>query len=154
MEVICLEEKAFYSLVEEVVERLKEKHHIKHDKWISTERVMELMNVKSKTTLQNLRDTGAITFTQPQKKIILYDYDSIMDETIDEIYLKGFNHAYLIAKYNMMILEKTLIAPNEGPYFEGLVDGKESVKLEQRKTRFREIEKIQHRKDKNLDLEL
>ena len=78
MEVICLEEDAFHSLVEEVVERLKEKHQIKNDPWVSPERAMQLLNIKSKTTLQNLRDTGAITYTQPQKKIILYDYDSIM----------------------------------------------------------------------------
>ena len=36
------------------------------------------VNIKSKSTLQKLRDEGSITFTQPQKKIILYDYDSIM----------------------------------------------------------------------------
>ena len=78
MQVICLEEDAFYNLVDEVVERLKEKHQIQNDKWMSTERAMALLTIKSKTTLQNLRDTGAITYTQPQKKIILYDYDSIM----------------------------------------------------------------------------
>ena len=79
MNVICLEDEAFYSLVEEVVERIKEKHSIKNDKWVSPERAMELLNIKSKTTLQNLRNTGAIIYTQPQKKIILYDYDSIID---------------------------------------------------------------------------
>lgn len=79
MNVICLEDDAFYSLVEEVVDRIKEKHNIEQDKWVSPERAMELLNIKSKTTLQNLRDTGAIVFTQPQKKIILYDYDSILD---------------------------------------------------------------------------
>lgn len=79
MNVICLEDEAFYSLVEEVVDRIKEKHKITQDKWVSPERAMELLNIKSKTTLQNLRDTGAIVYTQPQKKIILYDYDSIQD---------------------------------------------------------------------------
>jgi hypothetical protein len=78
MNVICLEDEAFYTLVEEVVTRIKEKHQIKNDKWVSPERAMEILNIKSKTTLQNLRDTGAIVFTQPQKKIILYDYDSII----------------------------------------------------------------------------
>lgn len=78
MNVICLEEAAFYNLVEEVVDRLKEKHKIINDKWVSPERAMELLNIKSKSTLQNLRDTGSITFTQPQKKIILYDHDSIL----------------------------------------------------------------------------
>ena len=50
MEVICLQEEAFYILVEEVVERLKEEHNIRNDKWVSPERAMELLNIKSKTT--------------------------------------------------------------------------------------------------------
>jgi hypothetical protein len=78
MEVICLQDEAFYQLVEDVVDRLKEKKNISQDKWVSPERAMEILNIKSKTTLQKLRDAGSITFTQPQKKIILYDYDSIM----------------------------------------------------------------------------
>jgi hypothetical protein len=79
MEVICLESEAFYGLVEKVVDRIKEKNGIKHDKWIDTEKAMELLNIKSKTTLQTLRDEGKIRFSQPQRKIILYDRDSIME---------------------------------------------------------------------------
>jgi uncharacterized membrane protein YdfJ with MMPL/SSD domain len=78
MEVICLQEEAFYQLVEQVVDRIKEKHNVTQDKWVSPERAMEILNIKSKTTLQKLRDDGSITYTQPQKKIILYDYNSIM----------------------------------------------------------------------------
>ena len=78
MEVICLQDEAFYELIEEVVDRIRDKQQTTEEKWITPERAMELLNIKSKTTLQNLRDTGAITFTQPQRKIILYDYDSIM----------------------------------------------------------------------------
>lgn len=77
MQVICLEEEAFYALVEQVVSRLKEKNNQIEDKWISDEEAMRLLNVKSKTTLQKLRDEGKIRFTQPQKKIILYDRESI-----------------------------------------------------------------------------
>ena len=77
MEVICLEDKAFYALIEEVVERLKEKHSQELDKWVSGEQAMQLLNIKSKTTLQTLRDEGKIRFSQPQKKIIVYDRDSI-----------------------------------------------------------------------------
>ena len=58
MEVICLQDEAFYQLIEDVVERLKEKQNIIHDKWISPERAMEVLNIKSKTTLQKLRDKG------------------------------------------------------------------------------------------------
>lgn len=77
MQVICLQEEAFYALVEEVVARLKEKHGHQQDKWLSDEQAMQLLNIKSKTTLQKLRDEGKIRYSQPQKKIILYDRESI-----------------------------------------------------------------------------
>lgn len=79
MKVICLQEDALYELIDEVVARIKEKNNISQDPWVSPERAMELLNVKSKSTMQKLRDSGQILFTQPQKKIILYNYDSIMD---------------------------------------------------------------------------
>lgn len=77
MKVICLEETAFFTLIEEVVQRLKEKHGEEKQKWISDDQAMQLLNIKSKTTLQKLRDEGKIRFSQPQKKVILYDRDSI-----------------------------------------------------------------------------
>jgi hypothetical protein len=79
MEVICLEDEAFYALVESVVKRIREQQGIKEDKWISTEEAMNKLRIKSKTTLQKLRDEGQIRFTQPEKKIILYDSTSIED---------------------------------------------------------------------------
>lgn len=77
MNVICLQDEAFYSMIEEVVARLKEKHDIKLEKWISDMEAMALLKITSKTTLQKFRDEGKIRFSQPQKKIILYDRDSI-----------------------------------------------------------------------------
>jgi hypothetical protein len=77
MSAICLEEPAFYALIEQVVERLKDKNGMSKDKWVAEPEAMRLLNVKSKTTLQKLRDEGKIRFSQPQKKIILYDRDSI-----------------------------------------------------------------------------
>ena len=77
MNVICLQDEALYALIEQVVTRLKEKNGQEREKWISDEQAMQLLNIKSKTTLQKLRDEGKIRFSQPQKKIILYDRDSI-----------------------------------------------------------------------------
>ena len=77
MQIVCLEEDAFYALVEQVVSRLKKEHIKEKAKWISDEEAMQLLNIKSKTTLQKLRDEGKIRFSQPQKKVILYDTDSI-----------------------------------------------------------------------------
>ena len=76
MEVICLEDGAFYAFVEQVFQRLKEKEKAE-DKWISAEEAMHKLRITSKTTLQKLRDEGKIRFSQPEKKIILYDIDSI-----------------------------------------------------------------------------
>ncbi|MBK6354264.1 MAG: helix-turn-helix domain-containing protein [Saprospiraceae bacterium] len=77
MEVICLEDEAFYTLIDRVVARIKDKEGIKEDRWISTEEAMNKLRIKSKTTLQKLRNEGKIRFSQPEKKIILYDRNSI-----------------------------------------------------------------------------
>lgn len=79
MEVICLEDKAFYALIDEVVTRLKKEHDEEKEQWIGDEEAMHLLNIKSKTTLQKLRDEGKIRFSQPQKKVILYDRYSIAE---------------------------------------------------------------------------
>jgi hypothetical protein len=79
MQVICLEDAAFYALIDEVVARIKEKSGLQPDKWITDAEAMKLLNIKSKTTLQELRDKGKIRFSQPNRKNILYDRDSIME---------------------------------------------------------------------------
>lgn len=77
MNVICIEEAAFDRLVEKVIEVIRNEclHH--RDKWISAEEAMHKLRISSKTTLQKFRDTGKIRYSQPEKKIILYDADSI-----------------------------------------------------------------------------
>ena len=77
MEVICLEDEAFFNLFDRVLNHIKEKQGVKLDKWISGEEAMKMLRISSKTTLQDLRDSGKIRFSQPAKKIILYDTDSI-----------------------------------------------------------------------------
>ncbi len=77
MNIICLHDEAFYALIEEVVKRVKTSINKAEDKWISTEEAMKKLRIHSKTTLQKLRDEGKIRFTQPEKKLILYDSDSI-----------------------------------------------------------------------------
>ena len=78
MEVICLEDSAFYALIEQVVQRIKDQQNIKEDQWISGEEAMQILRISSKTTLQKLRDEGKIRFSQPEKKHILYDRVSLM----------------------------------------------------------------------------
>ena len=76
MEVICLEEDAFFKLVETVVDRLGGSNETL-PKWVNQEEAMRLLNVKSPTTMQEYRNNGEIRFTQPRKRVILYDRDSI-----------------------------------------------------------------------------
>lgn len=79
MQVICLQEEAFYALIEKVVARIQRQQEKKGDrwKWIDDTEAMKKLSIKSTTTLQKLRDEGFIRFSQPRKKIILYDVDSI-----------------------------------------------------------------------------
>lgn len=78
MQVICLEERAFFQLLEKVVAHLKEKHNVKEDRWITAVEAQRRLGV-SKSTMQRLRDSQTIVFSQPRKKIILYDSHSIND---------------------------------------------------------------------------
>ncbi len=77
MDVICIETQAFDELIDQVVARvLEQKKEV--PKWISPEEAMEMLNITSKTTLQRLKNEGHIGFSQPMKKLILYDRESIL----------------------------------------------------------------------------
>jgi hypothetical protein len=77
LEVVCLEEKAFYALFDKVVAHIGKKQESQPRQWIDGDEAMNMLNISSKTTLQKLRDTGKIRFSQPQPRIILYDRNSI-----------------------------------------------------------------------------
>lgn len=77
MNVICLQEDAFYELVRQVVSKLKETDHVKEDEWIDSTEAMKILNCK-KTKLQELRHSGLIEYSHPSKKIILYFRPSLI----------------------------------------------------------------------------
>lgn len=79
MDVICLEEPAFYALVEKVISRLKEQQSIKEDRWITGEEAMQKLRISSKTTLLKLRDEGKVRYVYASPRVILYDISSIND---------------------------------------------------------------------------
>jgi len=68
MEVVCLQEGAFYALFDKVVEHIESQRKDVPLKSIDVEEAMILLKIKSATTLQKLRDEGKIRFSQPQKK--------------------------------------------------------------------------------------
>ena len=80
MNVICLEDEAFYSLIEHVLQRVKKTNdtNTKEKKWITAKDAMRILCIKSKTTLQEYRDEEKIRFSQEEgKKLIRYDLESI-----------------------------------------------------------------------------
>jgi len=92
IEIVCFESEAFYKLLENVLLRFKPVENKLHDKWISGTEAMRMLRIKSKTTLQKLRDEGKIRFSQPEKKIVLYDTESINAYLEDFVY-EPFNLA-------------------------------------------------------------
>jgi len=64
-------------LVEKVLDRLQTNSEVL-PKWIDEEEAKALLHVKSKTTIQKLRNEGLIRYSQLGKKMILYDRDSIL----------------------------------------------------------------------------
>lgn len=86
LEIICFESEAFYKLLAEVLQHFKSLEPIPSEKWISGPEAMRMLRIKGKSTLQKMRDEGKIRFTQPEKKIILYDADSIKDYLEDFVY--------------------------------------------------------------------
>ena len=83
MELLGISSKVTFQRLRDQNKIAKEKENVKESakeqKWISTDEAMELLRIRSKATLQRYRDEGRIRFSQPDKKIILYDRDSIME---------------------------------------------------------------------------
>lgn len=81
-----MESAAFYKLLSLLLEQFKLTNKPTQDKWISGPEAMTMLRIKSKCTLQKYRDEGRIRFSQPDKKTILYDADSIRDFLEDFVY--------------------------------------------------------------------
>ncbi|OOQ62185.1 DNA-binding protein [Mucilaginibacter pedocola] len=77
MEVICLEEPAFYQLIEKVVARIQDEKYIKEELWLTGEQAMKKLGISSKTTLFKIRDSGQIRFVYASPRVILYETASI-----------------------------------------------------------------------------
>ncbi len=77
MDLICFEGDGLYTITDELYKRLMSEHK-KEKKWISGKEAMELLGITSKATLQKYRDENRIRFSQPDKKVIIYDRDSIL----------------------------------------------------------------------------
>lgn len=76
-----------------------------------------------------------------------------MGNSSDNTYIKAFNIAYLLAKYNSKLLNSILETPNESIYFQGLVDGKNTYDLERKNDRLREVERLRSNVDRDKGIE-
>lgn len=77
MKVILIEEDAFFELIERVLEHMSNKLSKKEKNWLTPQEAMKELGIKSTSSLQRYRDEGKIRFSQPSKKVILYDPSSI-----------------------------------------------------------------------------
>ena len=79
MKVITIEEATFYLLIEEVVARVLQQHQQEPDPFVPEHVAMDMLSIRSKTTMWKLRSEGQISYTQPRHKIILYERASIIE---------------------------------------------------------------------------
>ena len=79
MKVILIEEEAFFELVDRAVQRISGKMNADKKKWLTPKEAMKELGISSSTTLQRYRDEGRIRYSQPSKKIIRYDPESIQE---------------------------------------------------------------------------
>ena len=83
MEIIVFEKEAYFKMladvtkfVRQIVKEENQQNQETSVDWVTTEKAKQLLNVKSKTKMQQLRDEGEILFSKYGRKI-LYSQDSI-----------------------------------------------------------------------------
>jgi hypothetical protein len=77
MKLIVFQDEAYQQLVMEFRKMLVEAiAEVKQEEWLSPEETKKLLGIKSKSKLQQLRDTGEILFSQ-HGRIIKYSRQSI-----------------------------------------------------------------------------
>jgi hypothetical protein len=75
--VIRIETEALEQLACRLVEIVQEKYAIPNEQWISEKEAMSIIGISSKTTIGKLRAEGKIAYSQPYKRVIVYDKKSI-----------------------------------------------------------------------------
>ena len=76
---IVLDEQALQKIIDTILEEYREKIGAFEHKWINEAQAKALLGVRSKSTMQKLRDTDAIVYSQPMHKVVLYDRNSILE---------------------------------------------------------------------------
>jgi hypothetical protein len=80
MNVICIGEQAFLTLIWEVIKYVKsEIKPVTADKWLGKKRSDAAAENKIAHHVTEIKGWGKIRFSQPEKKHIVYDRDSIIE---------------------------------------------------------------------------
>lgn len=77
MEIIIFEKEAYWKHINEILKRLKDSQK-EEKKWINEAEAMEILGVRSKSEMWKMRTKGKIRYSQPSRKIIKYDKQSIL----------------------------------------------------------------------------
>lgn len=77
MKVIIFEEEAYHKMLQEIKKIIQEATSPKKEEWINEKEAMQLLGIRGKTKLQQLRDNLDIEFSQ-YGKIIRYSRSSIL----------------------------------------------------------------------------
>jgi len=78
LDVICLETEAYYNLIQEVIDIVKDQEQ-QEELWVDSVKAMSILKISSKTTLQKYRDENRIRFSQLSRKVILYYRPSLLE---------------------------------------------------------------------------
>lgn len=93
MEVICLQEDAYWKMIDEIVSYIKSTTGNEEDRWVDGERAKQLLKISSDTTLQQYRDEGKIRFSQDPDHPRNIAYDRLSIEEYRERHAKEtFGH--------------------------------------------------------------
>jgi len=76
-----------------------------------------------------------------------------MEEKVHPKYLKGFNHAYLLAQHKPQLIEQLLTTATENEYLNGIKDGKSAFEQEQSQNRLQELKNLNSHLNKDNALE-
>ena len=84
LKVICLETDAYYKLVQEVINIVKDQDQ-QEELWVDSATAMSILKISSKSTLQKFRDEQKIIFSQISRRVILYSRESLYRFLNDKI---------------------------------------------------------------------
>ncbi len=78
MNIISIEEQSFYQLLDQLYERFEEKYGKQESEWVDEKEAMQILNIRSKSTLSSYRNQDRIRFSQQSRKLILYHKPSLI----------------------------------------------------------------------------